>query len=981
MKKEMPFFYESRMRGMKSYMEISEKLAADASHKWEALKDSAMRQGIVFSQDAFAGSLRPVLAFSDFVSQTCIRNPRMLQDLVQSGDLFRAYPAEEYGAKLAGRLPNEPDETTLAASLRHFRQREMVRIAWRDLAGWADLQETMESLSFLADSCLNCVETILYGILCRECGTPVNAEGTPQRLVVLAMGKLGAGELNFSSDIDLIFAYPDSGNTVNGPVEMSNEAFFIQLCRRLIAVLSKPTSEGFVFRVDSNLRPFGENGPLVMSFDNMEDYYLRQGREWERYAWIKARVAAGDHEAGSRLLLNLKPFVFRRYLDFGVFDALREMKLKISREVSRKSMEGNIKLGPGGIREIEFFGQVFQLTRGGISPELQERSILKVLGLLAGKKMISRKVCDHLLQAYIFLRRTENRLQEFADQQTHRIPADSDGCNRLGAAMGFSDSQTFFLELSRQMDRVHTHFNTLLENPQSEPSAASGQSVESVLNAVWLAPADREQDQKTLRNIGFPHPDTVLDLLESLRTDSATRALSREGRQRLDRLIPFLLKEILPLEHPDLALNRIMDILKAIERRTSYLALLLENPHARIHLVKLAHASPMIASLLSRHPALLDELLDTRTLYTPPGKAELEAEIAEKMRLVPVQDLEYQIEQLCIFKQVNVLRVAAADVTGTLPLMRTSDHLTEIAETVLNQVLELCWNHLVSRHGGPSGSLDGIPCSRGFAVIAYGKLGGIELGYGSDLDLVFLHAGDPGETDGDTPIDNTQFFARLGQRVIHMLTARTPAGSLYEVDMRLRPSGSSGVLVCHVDAFDQYQTDKAWTWEHQALVRSRPIGGDIRVSERFQDIRRKVISRIREPEILRREVGDMRERLRREHGGKDPQRFDIKQDRGGIVDIEFIVQYLVLLKSHDHAPLLQWTDNVRLLQTLIETGILPDYQAYLLKEAYLTYRAVVHRLSLQEKPALVSESRFRSLRENVASIWKQHLLTGQVFVY
>ena len=323
-----------------------------------------------------------------------------------------------------------------------------------------------------------------------------------------------------------------------------------------------------------------------------------------------------------------------------------------------------------------------------------------------------------------------------------------------------------------------------------------------------------------------------------------------------------------------------------------------------------------------------------------------------------------------------MLRVAAADVTGTLPLMRTSDHLTEIAEAVLNQVLELCWNHLVTKHGKPSSSLEGMACSRGFAVIAYGKLGGIELGYGSDLDLVFLHAGDPGETDGDTPIDNSQFFARLGQRVIHMLTARTSAGYLYEVDMRLRPSGSSGVLVSDVDAFEQYQTEKAWTWEHQALVRSRPIGGDIRICERFEAIRRRVISQIREPDALCREVGEMRERLRREHAGKDPERFDIKQDVGGIVDIEFLVQYLVLSKSHDYPALLQWTDNVRLLQTLIETGFLPDYQAHFLKEAYLTYRAVVHRLNLQEKPAVVSEERFRSLRENVSTIWKHYMLTS-----
>jgi glutamate-ammonia-ligase adenylyltransferase len=970
----MPFFYESYTNQLESYMKLSDIMSADASRKWDTLQESAGRQGFFFTEDSFAGSIRPVLAFSDFVAQNCIRYPQMLQNLVQGGDLFGTYSKDAYVSKLQQYLPNDLNETALAESLRHFRRREMVRIAWRDLAGWADLQETMDALSSLADVCLNCVEAVLHQNLCLEYGTPVDASGVPQRLVVLAMGKLGAGELNFSSDIDLIFAYPASGSAVKGSLEVSNEDFFIRLCRRMIAVLSTTTSVGFVFRVDCNLRPFGENGPLVMSFDNMEEYYLRQGREWERYAWIKARVAAGDYAAGSRLLLNLKPFVFRRYLDFGVFDALRDMKLKIIHEISRKSMQNNIKQGAGGIREIEFFGQVFQLIRGGVDPELQDRSILSVLRLLVQKQIISQNVYHDLHNAYFFLRRTEHRLQEFSDQQTHQIPADTKGCDRLGAAMGFADSQVFLKELSEHMARVHMHFNTLLENAHPNQSAVSDASTENLLNAVWLTPSDRDQDQKTLQKIGFPHPGKVLEILNSHRMDSATRALSREGRQRLDRLIPHLLKEILSLDHPELALSRIMDILKAIERRTSYLALLLENPHARIHLVKLVHASPMITTLLSRHPAILDELLDTRTLYTPPRKAELEAELAEKMRLVPSQDQEYQIEQLCIFKQVNVLRVAAADVTGMLPLMRTSDHLTEIAETVLNHVLELCWNHLVSKHGAPSSSLEGIACSRGFAMIAYGKLGGIELGYGSDLDLVFLHAGDSGETDGCTPIDNSQFFSRLGQRIIHMLSAQTPAGSLYEVDMRLRPSGSSGVLVSHVDAFEQYQTEKAWTWEHQALVRSRPIGGDTRVCERFQAIRRKVISKIRAPEVLRRDVAEMRERLRKEHAGKHSQQFDIKQDVGGIVDIEFLVQYLVLSKSHEYSALSQWTDNVRLLQTLIETGILADFQAHFLKEAYLTYRAVVHRLSLQEKQAVVSDVRFRSVRDDVATIWNHYML-------
>jgi glutamate-ammonia-ligase adenylyltransferase len=710
-----------------------------------------------------------------------------------------------------------------------------------------------------------------------------------------------------------------------------------------------------------------------MKFDNMEEYYLRQGREWERYAWIKARVVAGDVIAGSRLLSSLRPFIFRRYLDFGVFDALREMKLKIIHEVSRKSMQDNIKLGAGGIREIEFFGQIFQLIRGGINPEFQDRSILNVLDVMTQKQIITQSVHEDLRHAYFFLRRTEHRLQEYSDQQTHRIPVEMDARDRLSAAMGYSDSQLFIRDLQGHMDQVHMHFNTLLENAHAGLSDGSDGSTANLLSAVWLAPGDRDQDREALQRIGFRHPDQVLGILNTLRVDSATRALSREGRLRLDRLIPYLLQEMLSLEHPETALGRIVDILKAIERRTSYLALLLETPHARTHLVKLVHASPMIASLLAKHPAVLDELLDPRTLYAPPRKSELMRDIAEKMRMIPSEDQEYQIEQLCIFKQINLLRVAAADVTGMLPLMRTSDHLTEIAETVVGQVIDLCWHYLVTRHGSPSSSLDGTGCERGFAVIAYGKLGGIELGYGSDLDLVFLHAADAGETSGIQPIDNSSFYARLGQRVIHMLTAQTQAGSLYEVDMRLRPSGSGGVLVSHVDAFEQYQTDKAWTWEHQALVRARPVGGDSRICEKFQEIRNTVISHKREPDVLRRDVSEMRDRLRKEHAGKYPQQFDIKQDRGGIVDIEFLVQYLILLKSHTFPALIQWTDNVRLLQSLIETGILADFQAHFLKEAYLTYRAVVHRLSLQEKPAIVSESRFLTVRKDVQAIWNHYM--------
>jgi glutamate-ammonia-ligase adenylyltransferase len=708
-----------------------------------------------------------------------------------------------------------------------------------------------------------------------------------------------------------------------------------------------------------------------MSFDAMEEYYQKQGREWERYAWIKARVVAGDKDAGETLLKNLKPFVFRRYLDFGVFEALRTMKQKISLEVKRKGMTNNIKLGYGGIREVEFFGQIFQLIRGGVTPSLQERSIQKTLRILAIENYISKNVCDELTRAYIFLRNTEHRLQEFSDQQTHVIPSDPVPKTRLAASMGFDTPEAFDHQLEKHRKIVRFNFDKLLDAKDSEPADNLAKEVETGLAEIWENLLEDKKRQKILLSAGYENFDEVEGLLDHLRNHPATRSLSSDGRQRLDRLMPLMLKEIGRSEHPVVVLNRIVDLIKTIEQRTNYLALLLENSTAVVHMVNLVSASPWIVSFLSRHPVLLDELLDPRTLYRPPEKPELQKEIRKRLALASNQDFEHQIQELCIFKQVNTLRVAAADVTGALTLMRTSDHLTEIAETVLNEVVELSWNHLIEKHGAPTCQMDGMDIGRGFSVIAYGKLGGIELGYGSDLDMVFLHAGTQGQTiGGKLSIDNHQFFSRLGQRVIHILTTHTAVGKLYEPDMRLRPSGSSGILVSHIEGFKDYQTNNAWTWEHQALIKARPITGDINMAKRFEQIRSEVLARPRNKAQLKKDVIDMRERMRKELSSPDPKLFDLKQDTGGIVDIEFLVQYLVLLKSSEYKELLKWTDIVRLLETLKETGIINDRVAHILKVAYLTYRSAVHQFSLQEKPAKASENKFLGMRENVRQIWK-----------
>jgi glutamate-ammonia-ligase adenylyltransferase len=918
-----------------------------------------------------AGTLPRVFACSDFVAKTCTGRPGLLQDLIDSGDLASSVSGSTYRQRLLSVLgdPAAATEETAAVALRRFRQREMVRIAWRDIAGQSRLGEVMEELSALAEACLQTALDVLYARQMASFGQPVSDDGEPQQLVVIAMGKLGARELNFSSDIDLIFAYPRSGQTRGAGRSIGNEEFFLRLCRRLVKVIGAGGADGQVFRVDLNLRPYGENGPLVMNFSAMEDYYLRQGREWERYAWIKARVVAGDHQAGGRLLEVLRPFIYRRYLDYGAFESLRDMKTRIVREVKRRRLEDNIKLGRGGIREIEFFGQMFQLIRGGVTPRLQRRRILEVLAVLADENIVSRRVADELASAYRFLRRTENRLQEFEDRQIHRLPADPVQRVRLAYAMGFAGWEAFSRRLEKAMRDVHRHFDQLLAGGRGGVQASGDEdSATARLEEIWRDVVFGEDARRGLHGLGFECPDEIINQLDHLRDDALMRGLSLEARRRLDKLMPLLLDSLRPAPDAAVVLGRIVDLLKTILRRSSYLALLLENRSALTHLVRLAGASPWIINHLTRHPVLLDELLDPRTLYTPPRRDEIERDLKSRLAHIDPADLEYQIEAMNVFQQACVLRVAAADVTGHLPLMRTSDHLTDIAEVIVSEVLELAWRHLIERHGLPACSAPQDTTGRGFAVVAYGKLGGIELGYGSDLDLVFLHAGGRGQTTGGRqPVDEIQFFARLGQRVVHILTAHTAAGVLYEADMRLRPSGSSGLLVSHIDAFEEYQLEKAWTWEHQAIIRARAIAGDRALMERFNEIRARVLSLPRDRERLRREVTDMRERMRRERLKPSAENFNLKQDRGGVVDIEFLVQYLVLLHARARHELLRWTDNVRLLEELTRTGVLSDTDAYLLRETYLAFRQRIHRLDLQEKPARVPR---KSVADSCARVWR-----------
>jgi glutamate-ammonia-ligase adenylyltransferase len=920
-------------------------------------------------------TLPSVWMASEFVSQKCIRNPQMFIELARH-DLFDAYKAEHYFEELKDRLKQISDEAQLQDELRQYRHREMLRIIWRDISGWADLNETIGDLSHLAEACIDTALTKLYTWHCEQYGTPLDSNGEPVQLVVLGMGKLGAWELNLSSDIDLIFSYAVEGKISSGSKELSHSEFFIRLAKKLIQALDNQTVDGFVFRVDMRLRPFGESGPLVSSFNAMELYYQTHGREWERYAMIKARVVAGDRKAGDELMAMLRPFVYRRYIDFGAYESLRDMKAMIAREVKRKGVEHNVKLGAGGIREIEFIGQVFQLIRGGRDSRLTARKIQKVLRYLGEAGYLPEYVVKELIEAYIFLRNVEHRLQAWADQQTHLLPEDDSARLRLAFSLGYESWSQFSSELKLHRNRVQGHFDQVFEAPQADLDESNSPG----LNDLWGDSVDESASLLQLKELGYTDTQAVFRKIKALHNSRTYKSLSTTGQKRLDQLMPLLIGAVSQTNVQDNTIIRLLDLITSISKRSVYLSLLVENPIALSQLVKLADASPWICHYLEQHPLLLDDLLDPRTLYAPPDKLEMQMDLKKRLRFLGKEDEERAMDELRHFKHSNVLRVAAADIVEALPLMKVSDHLSWIAECILEETLELSWAHLIARHGRPPCSTELNTCDKGFAVIGYGKLGGRELGYGSDLDLVFLYeqTSQNEVTDGAAPISVPVFYARLGQRMIHILSAFTSAGSLYEIDMRLRPDGASGMLVSNLKAFGTYQKNKAWLWEHQALIRARMVAGDPVVGNAFNDIRRDVLSQQNNAKDLKLGIIEMRNKMRDSLDKSCQGEFDVKQGQGGLVDIEFLVQYFVLAHANEYPELLDFTDNINIITNLVKVAILSVDEGKILSETYQLLRNTTHYQSLSETKGNVEEEFLQTARNEITCHWQKNLETNLV---
>ncbi|QLB18719.1 bifunctional [glutamate--ammonia ligase]-adenylyl-L-tyrosine phosphorylase/[glutamate--ammonia-ligase] adenylyltransferase [Mannheimia granulomatis] len=931
------------------------------------------------------------ISLSNFVKKTLQKQPDLLHEWLTQAPT--AQDCDNYSEHLTEILAQIEDGQSLARELRLFRHREMAKLSFIQSNKLATVEFVFQRLSDLAESLVLAARDWLFDKCCEEYGTPMNSLGEKQELLILGMGKLGGRELNFSSDIDLIFTYPDAGETEGGRKPIENSKFFMRMGQRLIKALDDITADGFVYRTDMRLRPFGDSGALVLSFAAMEDYYQEQGRDWERYAMIKAKILGEDNQNLNHRYLKqmLRPFVYRRYLDFSAIQSLREMKEKISREVVRRHLTDNIKLGAGGIREVEFIAQTFQMIRGGRDKILQERSLLTVLLRLSQLALLSEEKVLKLHNAYIFYRQIENVLQAIDDKQTQTLPTDPDDQIRIMFACqsywqqdlisgesrlvkhDFADWQQFLAVLFAYQHDVRQIFNEIIGEEESEENNPLSEKL-----AEWKDILHYEISYEDLAVVLKSYPlvaendyAEIYHLFSTTFQDWVKRPIGGRGRNVLRNLMPKIADSIFQREDYLVLLPRIINIVDKITTRTTYIELMLEGDQILPQLLTLCGQSVMIAEQIARYPMLLDELISYRGLSQVPELKNYRLALQDYLIRIPEEDEEALIDGLRQFKQSYILRIAAADILGVLPVMKISDHLTYLAEAIIDAVVNMAWKQVAYRFGQPEHLEAG---EKGFAVIGYGKLGGIELGYNSDLDLVFLHNSpeDSQTVGGKKAISSHQFYLKLAQKINSIFNLNTSAGILYEVDMRLRPSGEAGLLVSTFKAYDNYQKNEAWTWESQALVRARCVFGSESLKQEFEQIRQTTLCLPRARGQLRQEICEMRQKMYQHLSSSSLDSFHIKTDQGGITDIEFIAQYLVLAHSHQKPQMAVWSDNVRIFDSAVESGILSRQDGEELKRCYTSLRNQIHHLNLLRKQGVVAGTEFKAERNFVAKMW--HLL-------
>lgn len=917
-------------------------LAAFVNERFSRLEAACRAASVPFHDDAGVDDrLRRVLLASDFAHRSFLRDPMLL-----GPDALRLMADPRHADARAGIFEDVIDSTALRGQLRAFRLREALRLIWRDVNGDDAVATTLAGASVLADTC---IEHALRGAerqVAQRHGFVRDAQGRVQRLVVLGLGKLGGGELNFSSDIDLILAYEEDA-TSDGARPLDAATYFARVGQAFVALLADRDADGYVYRVDLRLRPFGNAGRLALSFAAMEQYYQREGRDWERYAWIKARVVGGDRIAGARLLDALRPFVYRRYLDYGAFAGLREMKSLIDAEVARKDLAGNLKLGPGGIREIEFLVQLVQMIRGGREPTLRTRGLLEALAACEQRGFIPLERARALREAYLFLRRVENRVQMLDDEQAHALPDDETARARIACALGFAGSAALDAELTRHRAVVAEEFAALM----AVEARGDAQRTQAQWTSLWSAlAASGEVDAGALAAAGFAPAQDVAAELEALLGSVTYRNMSTRSRERLDRVMPAMFAAAAAQADPVPCLVRLLRLVQAVARRSVYLALLDEQPAALKRLSAVFAASAFLAERVIAHPLLLDELFDDRVAQGAPTRADIDGELSRRLVALAGPDAEAEIELIQEVRQSALFRIGLAFLARRLDAVATARALSDVAESVLAHVLRIAERDLVAAHG----RVDGRD-NAGLVIVAYGSLGGAELGFGSDLDLVFLYDSESAqaESDGARPLDGQRWYARLAQRVVHLLGTLTRAGRLYEVDVRLRPDGSKGMLVLGLGAYEAYLRERAWTWELQALVRARVVAGDVGLARRFSQLRDDLLALPRDAVLVREEVAAMRARWRAERDRSDVQHFDLKQGAGGLVDIEFLLQALVLAGANTSVWLRQSGNSADLIALLARCGGLNADDARFLAGAHETLLDRSIRRTLDARPRIV----------------------------
>lgn len=1001
--------------------QLPEELLSDGRNFYERLKQRAAPEDMeVFDSRS---DLLYVMSMSEFVSRTLTQYPKECAALIRAGALDNPYfsidPSEVVNERIVAGLP-DPE---LKKRLRVIRRTRMVVIAWRDLTGRSDIEEVFVSLSNLAECIVDRTVQVVRETLKPMFGDAMAKDGTQMPLLILGMGKLGGGELNFSSDIDLLACYPYDEDTVGGQRAISHQEYFTKVMQRISNLLSEVTSDSFCYRIDLRLRPFGDAGPLVSSFDALSVYYETQGRTWERYALVKAKLIGDYHKWGTfgdELIELLRPFVYRRYLDYGAIESLRKLKHMIESEVRRRNLGDNFKLGSGGIREVEFIAQMFELMRGGRIPELAERSLRKTLSIIARLQLLDESTCQDLDNCYIYLRRLENIVQMLADKQTQTLPVSEKDQMRLAIGMNKGSYQELLEELEHVRERVHKQFVSVMRDSDDEQEEHDAEDVElweSALTADELEPVLEELLKK------MRHEDTAAasssDAAAAAKTaasasgaaggsgtnvasTAARPSISKDpscpvkfatstpyraggsntapknnhseayafaegiinlhhaldrlpvgpiGRDTLLRLMPKIIRAVACYKDAPALFKKVAILIEKVALRTTYLQLLVENDATRQKLLALLDGNNFAGALISEHPILLDELIAPRYFTEPPHTEEYIAWLNERLLRIEPDDLEEQMEELRLFKKVMVLRIAMSDQSQSLPLMKISDSLTWLAEAILREISVLAWRQTVEKYGTIEGRDEQDP---GYAIIAYGKLGGLELGYKSDLDMVFIREVTEESTNGSNSIPAVMFYQRFVQRFMHLCTTRMNRGTIYELDMRLRPDGDSGLLMSDLESYELYQKNRAWTWEHQALVRARAVAGSPRVIEGFNKVRDEVLRTPRDEVKLADDVYAMRMKMRNFLDQSSDKLFHLKQGHGGMVDIEFIAQYLTLREAPKHPDMILWSDNVRIFDECARLGILSQEDTDHLKEAYLAIRECYHRLSLADLPRIIA---------------------------